>query len=69
MSQPFARAKAMLALMAVLAGNITALAMLPPYVSRGKGRGGPSPRFIRKAGKYSPHQGKQECERRLARGW
>jgi len=38
MSQPFARAIAMFALIANAGKNATALAAIAPYVSRGKGR-------------------------------
>lgn len=65
MAQPFARAIAMFALIQAAMGNAEALAKIGPYRSRGKGRGAPSRRYGNKPGKYMPHQGKQECARRL----
>lgn len=38
---------------------------IPEYKSRGHGRGTPSRRYGNKPGKYTPHQGKQECARRV----
>lgn len=42
-----------------------ALGLIGDYRSRGKGRGTPSRRYGNPAGKYTPHQGKQEIARRL----
>lgn len=73
----FARAKALFAMIAVimrevpLAERRERLDRLSPYRSRGKGRGTPSRRYGNKAGKYMPHQGPGEREKRkrnLARG-
>lgn len=69
MSQPFARARAMLALIAAAMGNSVKLAAIGPYKSRGHGRGTPSRRYGSKAGKYMPHQGANECLRRRLGGW
>lgn len=41
------------------------LAGIPEYKSRGHGRGTPPRRYGNKPGKYTPHQGKQECARRV----
>lgn len=41
----------------------------PFYRSRGHGRGSPSRRYGNPDGKYMPHQGPRECERRRVRGW
>jgi hypothetical protein len=41
------------------------MAAIPEYKSRGKGLGKPGKNFFKKAGKYMPHQGKQECARRV----
>lgn len=48
-----------------------ALSIIAPYKSRGKGhgRGFIKTNFMKKTGKYMPHQGKQECTRRATRGW
>lgn len=77
MSSPFNRATAM-------AGLIQALLQHPgmtpdmvyqklgPYRSRGKGGKGrrySAANHVNKPGKYMPHQGTQECQRRRARGW
>ena len=42
-----------------------ALEALGPYVSRGKGQGSVNRVYGNKAGKYTPHQGKRECTRRV----
>ncbi len=65
MAQPFARAIAMFALVQAATGDMTKLAAIGQYKSRGHGRGSPSRRYGNKPGKYMPHQGKQECARRL----
>lgn len=65
MAQPFARARAMFALVAAAMGDMVKLAAIGQYKSRGHGRGTPSRRYGNKAGKYMPHQGKRECARRL----
>jgi hypothetical protein len=46
-----------------------ALAALPPYKSRGKGRGSRPVFAGHKPGKYTPHQGPRECERRMIGGF
>lgn len=40
---------------------------LAARLSRGKGRGAESRKFGNKPGKYMPHQGARECERRARR--
>lgn len=40
---------------------------LGAYKSRGHGRGTPSRRYGSRPGKYEPHQGAKECERRRLR--
>lgn len=65
MSKPFARAIALFALISAAMGDSLKLAAIGQYKSRGHGRGSPSRRYGSKPGKYVPHQGKQECERRL----
>jgi len=42
-----------------------ALSLIPEYRSRGKGRGAANRNYGNQAGKYEPHQGKAECERRM----
>lgn len=70
-SAPFARVRLAIAAVAYACSLPTevarqeALATIKPYRSRGKGRGTISPRFGSKAGKYTPHQGKRECARRV----
>jgi hypothetical protein len=49
MAQAFARSKTLFALIAAAMGNVAALAALPEYVSRGKGRGTHSGK------KWAPH--------------
>lgn len=66
MAQPFSRAIAMMALIQAAMGDSLKLAAISPYKSRGHGRGSPSRRYGNKPGKYSPHQGKQECARRMS---
>lgn len=68
MSKPFARAIAMFSLIAAAMGDSLKLAAIGQYKSRGHGRGSPSRRYGNKPGKYLPHQGKQECVRRLRQG-
>lgn len=74
-TQAFARAKAMMALvaaamsMASIAARQQALSEIGQYKSRGKGRGTPSRRYGNKAGKYMPHQGRREMERRRVGGY
>ena len=70
----FARAQTIarmidLAFLLPLGEQQAALSKIPEYRSRGKGRGTPSRRYGNPPGKYVPHQGKQECARRAARGW
>jgi hypothetical protein len=70
MSAPFSRSLAMMAAiqMAMQLPKYLVqaeLAKIGPYVSRGKGIGKPAKNFIKKAGKYMPHQGKRECARRV----
>ena len=71
MSLPFSRSIAMFALIRAAmqsANPQAAMAAIGPYKSHGKGRGTPSRRFFRgNHSKYMPHQGKQECARRMAR--
>lgn len=76
MSQPFARALAMMALIRAAMGEQNpqlAMANIGPYVSRGKNK---TRGFVKswlsasaysKRGKYIPHQGDKECARRLAK--
>lgn len=45
-----------------------AIAALPPYASRGKGRGSTSRSYPQRS-KYMPHQGWQEKLRREIGGW
>lgn len=70
----FSRSRSM---MAVIAEAITAgfpmqtfLSEMTPYKSRGKGgkykANCAKPQYIPNAGKYTPHQGAQECVRRMA---
>lgn len=64
---PFNRSMAMLsAFSAALSSGMTNLAMLglPDYKSRGKGRGTKPRRFGNNAGRYQPHQGAGEIQRR-----
>lgn len=68
----FARAIAMFRLVAAaskLKGTerLDAMAEIGPYKSRGKGRGTPSRRYGNPDGRYMPHQGERECERRRSR--
>lgn len=70
MSKPFARAIAMMSLIATAMQSASpqlAMSQIGDYRSRGHGRGrysgikyGPSP-----SGKYLPHQGARECARRV----
>jgi hypothetical protein len=46
-----------------------ALSKLGTYKSRGKGRGTPSRRYGNPPGRYSPHQGAREMERRRLGGF
>jgi hypothetical protein len=55
--------------MAVRLAMMQLAAMLGTYVSRGKGRGKPARRYGNEPGAYSPHQGRQECLRRVVGGW
>jgi hypothetical protein len=59
----------MMALIQAAIGDSAKLAAIGPYKSRGHGRGSPSRRYGNKPGKYMPHQGAQEIERRLVGGW
>ena len=69
--EAFKRSKAIFAAIAaaMALANIgerkEALGGIPQYRPRGKGRGTPSKRFGNKAGKYTPHQGANECARRV----
>lgn len=71
-TSPFKRAQQLMAAInAALAGgmNINLLATLPQFVyeSRGKGKARhPGKRFIKKSGRYMPHQGKGEVARRAS---
>ena len=65
----FRRAKEMMAKVREAKGDVSLLAEIGPYKSRGKGRGAPARRHGNPAGRYSPHQGAQECVRRAAGGW
>lgn len=70
----FARAIAMFAAVAAamkLDGmdRVNALAGIGPYKSRGKGRGTPSRRYGNPGGRYMPHQGAREMERRRMGGF
>lgn len=73
-SQPFARARAMLALLAAAAnldtmgGRHEALADIGQYRSRGHGRNKPAKAYHARS-KYQPHQGAQEKLRRSFGGW
>lgn len=51
----------------LLADRMLALDAVGAYKSRGKGRGTASKRYGNQAGKYTPHQGYAECERRRSR--
>lgn len=70
-SAPFALERAMMAAIAAAMQSPSpqvALAQIGPYVSRGKGRGKAFDKQRhgnRTGGKYWPHQGKQECARRV----
>jgi len=71
-NQPFHRAMAMMQAIASAMSMPThlqqaAMNKIGTYQSRGKGRGAPSPRFIKKAGKYSPHYGAKESAKFVAR--
>lgn len=74
MSEPFARARAMMdAIAAIMAINNkveqqTALGALGTYRSRGKGRGSVNHVYGNQAGKYMPHQGAREMARRVRQG-
>jgi len=68
MSKPFARAIAMFSLIAAAAGDSLKLAGIGPYRSRGHGRGSWSANNHKSHSKYMPHQGNQECARRLRQG-
>lgn len=68
MSKPFARAIAMFALVSAAMGDSLKLAAIGPYKSRGHGRGSWSANNHKSRSKYMPHQGKQECARRLRQG-
>ena len=67
MSAPFARARAMMALIAAAMGNSAALAAIGPYRSRGHGRrkAFDKEHHGNKPGKYTPHQSLRERTRRL----
>ena len=74
MSQPFARAPAMMALIAAAIagpGAQSALAAITPYKSHGHGRSKPfckswaSLSASHPGSKYMPHQGKKECAKRM----
>jgi hypothetical protein len=78
MSKPFARSIAMMGLIQAAysiddkMSQILALDKIGPYKSRGKGgkhRPNSAKSMARNNGrsKYSPHQGKQEIDRRLAK--
>ena len=69
MAQPFSRAIAMMALIQAALGDSAKMAAIGAYKSRGHGRGSPSKRYGNKPGKYMPHQGAQERERRIVGGW
>lgn len=43
-----------------------AIDAMPAYKSRGHGKGLPGKNYIKNRSKYKPHQGKQECARRMA---
>lgn len=70
-SIPFAHARAFASAIAAamslphVLDRQKALGLIPAYKSRGHGRGTPSRRYGNKPGKYTPHQGKQECARRV----
>ena len=48
-----------------IADRTAALARIPVYRSRGKGRGSANRSYGNKPGKYTPHQGTRECARRV----
>ncbi len=74
-SSPFSRSKSMFSAIALALSSGQAmapfLANLGDYKSRGKGGKHRAqcakPQYIPNAGRYSPHQGKQECARSVAR--
>lgn len=57
--------------MAVQMALMQLLAILGPYKSRGKGRGDVGRNYLRGAfrSRYTSHQGRQECMRRVLGGW
>lgn len=73
-SQPFARARAMMALIVLaralgtMGGRRVALADIGEYRSRGHGRDKPAKAYHARS-KYQPHQGVQEKLRRSFGGW
>lgn|GEM_PF-2753531 len=75
-SKPFARSIALANLIRVIqdmglgpVATASALASLPAYRSRGKGRGSANHQHGVDRSKYMPHQGAREKARRVARQW
>jgi disulfide bond formation protein DsbB len=69
---PFKRAIAMMAaIQAIMSSNPSMhnmlLAAMPQYKSRGHGKGLPGKNYLKSSNKHKPHQGKQECARRVRR--
>ena len=69
--EPYRRARIVSQLVALansfpsVADRTAALAAIPPYRSRGKGRGSADRNYGNKPCKYTPHQGARECARRV----
>lgn len=68
MSQPFARAIAMMAVISAMLKDGKSINGLPAYKSRGKGKGSPSRRFGKSSGKSHPFSSARQDARHQRQG-